>query len=34
MMYYLSLFKDDIGFLNIFNYITFRTGAAIFTAFL
>ncbi|MBR4591616.1 MAG: phospho-N-acetylmuramoyl-pentapeptide-transferase [Elusimicrobiaceae bacterium] len=33
MLYYLSLFKDDISFLNIFNYITFRTGAAIFTAF-
>ena len=33
MFYYLSLFKDDISFLNIFNYITFRTGAAIFTAF-
>lgn len=34
MFYYLSLFKDDISFLNIFNYITFRTGAAIFTSFL
>ncbi len=34
MLYYLSLFKDDITFLNIFSYITFRTGAAIFTAFL
>lgn len=33
MFYYLSLFKDDISFLNIFNYITFRTGAAIFTSF-
>lgn len=33
MLYYLSLFKDDISFLNIFSYITFRTGAAIFTAF-
>jgi len=34
MLYYLSLFKDDISFLNIFNYITFRTGGAIATAFL
>ena len=34
MLYYLSLFKDDISFLNIFSYITFRTGAAIFTSFL
>lgn len=33
MFYYLSLFKDDLSFLNIFSYITFRTGAAIFTAF-
>lgn len=33
MLYYLSLFKDDVSFLNIFSYITFRTGAAIFTAF-
>ncbi len=34
MLYYLSLFKDDVSFLNIFNYLTFRTGAAIVTAFL
>jgi len=34
MLYYLSLFKDDISVLNIFSYITFRTGAAICTAFL
>lgn len=33
MFYWLSLFKDDFSFLNIFNYITFRTGAAIFTSF-
>lgn len=33
MFYYLSLFKDDVSFLNIFNYLTFRTGAAIMTAF-
>lgn len=33
MLYYLSLLKDDVSFLNIFNYITFRTGAAIFTSF-
>lgn len=34
MLYYLSLFKDDVSFLNIFSYITFRTGAAIVTAFI
>lgn len=34
MLYYLSLFKDDVSFLNIFNYLTFRTGAAVVTAFL
>lgn len=34
MLYYLSLFKEDLSFLNIFGYITFRTGAAIVTAFL
>ncbi len=34
MLYYLSLFKDDISWLNIFNYITFRTGGAIVTSFL
>lgn len=34
MFYYLSLFKDDVSFLNIFGYLTFRTGAAIVTAFL
>lgn len=34
MLYYLSLFKDDLSFLNIFGYLTFRTGAAIVTAFL
>lgn len=33
MLYYLSLLKTDVSFLNIFGYITFRTGAAIFTAF-
>ena len=33
MLYYLSLFTDDVSFLNIFSYITFRTGAAVFTAF-
>lgn len=33
MLYYLSLFKDDLSFLNIFGYLTFRTGAAIVTAF-
>ena len=34
MLYYLSLFTGDISFLNIFSYITFRTGAAIVTSFL
>jgi len=34
MLYYLSLLKHDIGFLNIFSYITFRAGGAIFTAIL
>lgn len=34
MLYYLSLFKDDLSFLNIFSYITFRTGGAIVTSFL
>lgn len=33
MLYYLSLFKDDLSFLNIFSYLTFRTGAAIVTSF-
>lgn len=33
MLYYLSLFKDDLSFLNIFGYLTFRTGAAVVTAF-
>ena len=34
MLYCLSQFTDNFSFLNIFNYITFRTGAAIFTSFL
>lgn len=33
MLYYLSLFTEEFSFLNIFNYITLRTGAAIFTSF-
>ena len=33
MLYYLTQFKDDFTFLNIFSYITFRTGAAVFTSF-
>jgi len=32
MLYYLSLLKHDVSFLNIFSYITFRAGGAIFTA--
>lgn len=33
MFYYLSHLTGQLSFLNIFSYITFRTGAAIFTAF-
>ena len=33
MLYYLAQFKEEFSFLNIFNYITFRTGAAVFTSF-
>ncbi|MCQ2410113.1 MAG: phospho-N-acetylmuramoyl-pentapeptide-transferase [Elusimicrobiaceae bacterium] len=33
MLYYLSLLKDNVSFLNIFSYITFRTGAAICVSF-
>lgn len=32
MLYELVNFSDDIGLLNVFRYITFRTGGAIFTA--
>ncbi len=34
MLYYLSLFSSDISFLNLFRYITFRSGGALITAFL
>ena len=34
MLYELVQFSDQIGLLNVFRYITFRTGAAIFTALL
>jgi phospho-N-acetylmuramoyl-pentapeptide-transferase len=34
MFYYISLYKDFFGPLNVFSYITFRTGGAIVTAFL
>ena len=34
MLYYLSFFKDNVSTLNIFNYITFRTGAAVLTSLL
>ena len=34
MLYELVNFSDQIGALNVFKYITFRTGGAIFTAFL
>lgn len=32
MLYYLVEFKDQFGLLNVFQYITFRTGGAILTA--
>lgn len=32
MLYYLSYFKGDLSLLNIFSYITFRAGAAVFTS--
>lgn len=32
MLYYLVEFKSQFGFLNVFQYITFRTGGAIITA--
>ncbi len=34
MLYELVQFSDQIGPLNVFKYITFRTGGAIFTALL
>lgn len=34
MLYYVSLLKTNVSFFNIFSYITFRTGAAIFVSFL
>ena len=34
MLYYLSEFAGDISILNVFRYVTFRAGAAGFTAFL
>jgi phospho-N-acetylmuramoyl-pentapeptide-transferase len=34
MLYELGQFSDQIGLLNVFRYITFRTGGAIFTALL
>jgi phospho-N-acetylmuramoyl-pentapeptide-transferase len=33
MLYYLSALSDDIGFLNVFRYLTFRTIGAVITAF-
>src|SRR2546430_14244028 len=32
MLYWLSAFSDTIGPLNVFRYITFRTGWAMFTS--
>jgi phospho-N-acetylmuramoyl-pentapeptide-transferase len=34
MLYWLVQFSDTLSVLNVFRYITFRTGGAIFTAFL
>lgn len=33
MFYWLSFFKDSFGFLNLFRYLTFRTGGALLTSF-
>lgn len=33
MLYLLSFFTNDLNFLNLFRYISFRTGGALFTAF-
>ena len=32
--YFLIPLVDDFNFLNLFNYITFRAGGALFTAFI
>ena len=34
MLYWLADFSDKFSFLNVFRYITFRTGGAMATAFL
>lgn len=34
MLYFLSLWANEVGLLNIFKYITFRTGGALATSFL
>ena len=34
MLYELVNFSDQVGLLNVFRYITFRTGGAIFTGLL
>ena len=34
MLYWLSQFSDTFGLLNVFRYITFRTGGAVLTALL
>ena len=34
MLYWLSLLSSDISFLNIFKYLTFRSGGALATAFI
>lgn len=33
MLYWLSFLSDKFSFLNVFRYITFRTGGAIFLSF-
>ena len=34
MLYYLSLLSEKFGPLRLFEYVTFRAGGALFTAFL
>ena len=34
MFYWLTEFSDKVSFLNVFRYITFRTGGAVITALL
>lgn len=34
MLYWLSFLSDEVSFLNVFRYLTFRTGGAVFLSFL